>query len=134
MMDRTVAPELYELSRVVPKKFVKPAPKGKFGSFVPHYVIVQWLLATIGPFDWQLVEVLRGDSKGTVKQVDIDLHNVIVGVVYRLTCIIDGRRVSVEEVGEVDAYTKTGDGARLKHCTSDALKRCAMRLGVAIQL
>ena len=117
---------------MVPEKFVQEAPK--FGKYVPHYVIVQWLLATVGPFDWELVEVLRGDSRGTVKQVDIDLHNVIVGVVYRLTVVVDGHRVMVEEVGEVDAYTKTGDGARLKHCTSDALKRCAMRLGIAIQL
>ena len=52
MMDRTVAPELYELSRVIPKHLVKPAPKGKFGSFVPHYVIVQSLLATVGPYEW----------------------------------------------------------------------------------
>ena len=134
MMDRKVAPQLYELSKVVPKKFVKPAPKGKYGQYVSHYVIVQRLLATVGPFDWELVEVLRGDSKGIMKGVDYDLHGVIVGVVYRLTCTIDSRRVPVEEAGEVDAYTKTGDGARLKHATSDALKRCAMRLGVAIQL
>ena len=133
-MDRKVAPELYELSKVVPKHFVKKAPKGKYGQYVPHYVVVQRLLATVGPYDWELVEVLRGDSRGTVKDKDIDLHDVIVGVVYRLTVVVDGHRVSIEEVGEVDAYTKTGDGARLKHATSDALKRCARRLGVAIQL
>ncbi len=134
MKNSDTNPDLYNLSRPVPKKFIKPAPVGKFGTFVPHYVVTQILLANVGPFDWELVQILRGDSTGKIKGREVTVTNVIVGAVYRLTCIIDGSRVQIEEVGELDAYTKSNDGARLKHASSDALKRAAMRLGVAIQL
>ena len=139
MKNSDTNPDLYNLSRPVPKKFIKPAPAGKFGTFVPHYVVTQILLANVGPFDWELVQVLRGDSSGVINRGKknervIDLTDVIVGAVYRLTCYVDGSRVQIEEVGELDAYTKSNDGARLKHASSDALKRAAMRLGVAIQL
>ena len=134
MKNSDTNPDLYNLSRPVPKKFIKPAPVGKFGTFVPHYVVTQILLANVGPFDWELVQILRGDSTGKIKGREVTVTNVIVGAVYRLTCYVDGSRVQIEEVGELDAYTKGNDGARLKHASSDALKRAAMRLGVAIQL
>ena len=37
--------QLYELSRKFPKDWIKKAPKGKFGNYVPHPVITQRLLA-----------------------------------------------------------------------------------------
>ncbi len=139
MKNRDTNPDLYTLSLPVPRKYIKPAPQGKFGSFVPHQVVTQMLLATVGPFDWELVQLLKGDSSGVIKRGKpderlIELEDVIVGAVYRLTCYIDDTRVRIEEVGETDAYLKSNEGARLKHASSDALKRCAMRLGVAIQL
>jgi hypothetical protein len=55
--------------------------------------------------------------------------------VWRLTCTIDGRQVRVEEVGDVgDVHNWPHDGARLKDAASDALKRCAMRLGLGLHL
>ena len=36
--------QLYELSRKFPKEWIKKAPKGKFGNYVPHPVITQRLL------------------------------------------------------------------------------------------
>src|SRR6266700_3436180 len=63
------------------------------------------------------------------------LHNVVVGGVWRLTCEIDGRRVRIAEIGDVgDVHNWPHDGARLKDAASDALKRCAMRLGLGLHL
>jgi hypothetical protein len=41
--------QLYELSRKFPKDWIKKAPKGKFGNYVPHPVITQRLLEVCGP-------------------------------------------------------------------------------------
>ena len=49
--------QLYELSRKFPKDWIKKAPKGKFGNYVPHPVITQRLLEVCGPFDWEVVEL-----------------------------------------------------------------------------
>ena len=47
----------------------------------------------------------------------------------------DGRVTSIQEVGECENPNnwKT-DGARLKACASDGIKRCAMRLGLGLHL
>ena len=59
----------------------------------------------------------------------------MVGGIWRLTCSIDNRQVRVEEVGDVgDVHNWPHDGARLKDAASDALKRCAMRLGLGLHL
>lgn len=127
-------PDLYALSRPIPKRFIKPPAPGKFGDYVPHYVVSQFLLATVGPYDWELVEVLRGSTSGTVKGNQVSYENVIVGSVHRLTVEVDGEKVVIEEIGEVDGYKEPTDGARLKKSSSDALKRAAMRLGVALHM
>lgn len=127
-------PELWELSRHIPRRLIRPPAPGKYGDYVPHYVIAQVLLATVGPFDWTLVEILRGSSTGTVKNERISVDDAVVGAVYRLGVEVDGRPTVIEEVGSVDAYREPNDGERLKKASSDALKRAAMRLGVAIHL
>mgnify|MGYP005717694635 CR=1 FL=1 len=43
--------QLYELSRQFPDEWIKPAPKGKFGNYIPHSVITQRLLEVCGPFN-----------------------------------------------------------------------------------
>ena len=136
--------QLVELVRPIPKRLIEEAPFGKQGSYVPHFVIAQALLATVGPYDWQLVEVLRGPvpehqqmskDKKTVVKVWPALPSAIVGAVFRLTVTVDGQRITVEEAGSCDAAAfEINDGERLKKAASDALKRCAMRLGVAIHL
>lgn len=132
------SPELYALVKPVNPKFIEKPPAGKYGQYVPHFIISQIIVATVGPFDWQLVEMLRGDvpefttKSGTTYP---KLDNAIIGCVYRMTVNIDGETVVIEEIGSADQEAfENNDGERLKKAASDALKRCAMRLGVAIHL
>ena len=50
--------QLYELSRQFPDEWIKPAPKGKFGNYIPHSVITQRLLEVCGPFNWEVVQLI----------------------------------------------------------------------------
>lgn len=53
----------------------------------------------------------------------------------KLTATIDGETYSVTEVGDCEIPGNwPHDGARMKDAMSDAIKRCAMRFGVAIHL
>lgn len=136
------ARDLLELARRFPGGFVE---RKDGNDYVAHHVVNQRLLTIVGPFDFELVEVVRGDVAAVppdpsgrsrrAKAGTPALHNVVVGGVWRLTCSIDGRQVRVEEVGDVgDVHNWPHDGARLKDAASDALKRCAMRLGLGLHL
>lgn len=58
-----------------------------------------------------------------------------MGAVCRLTVVIDDQPVVIEDVGDCEQpHNWPHDGARLKDATSDAIKRCAARLGVGIAL
>ena len=142
LVTTTIDADLVELSRPFPTDFVE---RKDGQDYVAHHVVNQRLLSIVGPFDFELVQVIRGD----VAEVPPDassrsrrgragtpaLHNVVVGGIWRLTCTIDGRQVRVEEVGDVgDVHNWPHDGARLKDAASDALKRCAMRLGLGLHL
>jgi len=111
--------QLYELSRRFPNKFIHQ--KG-FGDYIQHSVIRQRLLTVLGAYSTDVVETIYDDG-------------TITGVVLKLTCVVDGKEVSVTEVGDVENPTnwKT-NGARMKDAMSDAIKRCAMSLGVGLQL
>lgn len=130
--------DLRNLARPFPKRLIEPPPSGKHGNHVPHFVITQAVLAYLGGYSWELVEIIRGPvppftTKDGKSYAGLD--DAIVGVVYRLTAIVDGREVRIEEAGvcEEHAYN-TDNGDRLKKAISDAMKRCGMRLGLAIQL
>jgi hypothetical protein len=134
--------QLRQLARRFPDGFIER----KDGiDYVAHHVVNQRLLSIVGPFDFKLVEVVRGDvaaiapnSEGRsrrARQGTPALHSVVVGGVWRLSCTVDGQRVEVEEVGDVgDVHNWPHDGARLKDAASDALKRCCMRLGLGLHL
>jgi hypothetical protein len=103
------------------------------------------LLGVVGPFSFELVQVIRGDVAGSppdpkgrsrrAKEGTPALHDVIVGGVWRLTVQIDGRVVRIEEAGDVeDPHNWRSDGQRLKQAASDAIKRCAMRTGLGLHL
>ena len=114
--------QLYELSRKFPKEWIKKAPKGKFGNYVPHPVITQRLLEVCGPFDWEVVELIRQEKTGSV-----------VGCFGRLTVEIDEKLVTVTSIVDVE-YDQKNDGSNAKHAESDAFKRCAMKLGLGLHL
>jgi hypothetical protein len=139
--------ELRDLTKLVwpfPAGVVQSNPSGG-GTYVAHPVVEQRLLDVLGPVDTELVEIVRGhipakppDPKaksqrgrdGTLAIVD-----GVVGVVLRMRVTVDGRQVTVEEVGDCeDPANWPHDGARLKDAFSDAYKRCAMRLGVGLHL
>lgn len=143
MNSQSMNPNLYDLSRTFPKHLIEPAPRGKYGDYIPHFVINQALLAYVGPFDWELVEIIRGfvdeqvktDKQGNIEKTYPALPNAIVAVVMRLTVTIDGRPTTITESGECDAGAfETSDGKRLKKAMSDALKRCAMRVGLGLHM
>jgi hypothetical protein len=144
-MTRAEAEVLAKLARQFPQKFIHGNPSGG-GSYVAHPVIRQRLLATFGLYDFELVQILRGTVAGKAPNPQgksdraragtPDLEGVVVGAVCRLTVPrADGRMVSVEDVGNCEApHNWPHDGARLKDAMSDALKRCAMNIGVALHL
>lgn len=109
------------LAKPVPGKFVSqvPAGGGRKADYVSHAVITEILLAIVGPFGWTVEPLYEGAS--------------IVGALGTLSCEIDGRAVTVTEVGDTTGQEADG-GSRLKNAASDALKRCAMRLGLGLHL
>lgn len=109
------------LAKPVPGKFVSqvPAGGGRKADYVSHAVVTEILLAVVGPFDWQVEPLYEGAS--------------IVGALGTLKANIDGRDVTVTEVGDTTGQESDG-GSRLKNAASDALKRCAMRLGLGLHL
>lgn len=136
--------DLARLAKPFPARFIKANPSGG-GSYVKHSVITEKLLAVVGPFDFELVQIIRGHVEGITPNPDgksnraktgaPTLDDAIVGVVARLTVTVDGRYTHIEEAGDCeDPHNWPHDGARLKDAMSDALKRCAMRLGVTLHL
>ena len=113
--------QLYELARPFPTSLIKQKP-GKFSAdYVEHSVITQRLLEVLGPHDFAIDKVIS-NADGTV-----------VGCTAILSVQIDGRFVSVTEVGDVERPSDN-NASNLKNAASDALKRCAMRMGVGLHL
>ena len=114
--------QLYELSRPFPPALVKSKP-GKFAAaYVEHSVISQRLLEVIGPHSFE------------VKQPITNADGVVTGCLAALSVTIDGMPVVIVEVGDVEHPDPKNNGSNLKNASSDALKRCAMRLGVGLHL
>lgn len=136
--------QLARLAKPFANHLVHTNPSGG-GSYVSHSAVTEKLLAVLGPYSWECVQVIRGDVAGQApnprgssdraKAGTPDLHDVVVGYIGRLTVIVDGRTVSIEEVGDCEqVHNWRNDGARLKDAMSDSLKRCAMRLGVGLSM
>lgn len=113
--------QLSELARQFPATLVKQKP-GKFAAaYVEHSVISQRLLEVVGPHSFE------------VKQPITNPDGVVTGCLAALSVVIDGMPVVVVEVGDVE-HPGTNNASNLKNAASDALKRCAMRLGVGLHL
>lgn len=110
------------LAKPVPAAFVSqvPAGGGRKADYVSHAVITEILLAVVGPFTWEVREVR-------------DKTGAITGAFGTLRCEVDGRWVSITEVGDTTGQ-ETSEGGALKNAASDALKRAAMRLGLGLSL
>lgn len=122
--------QLAALARPFPASLVQKNPTG-YGSYVKHSAYVEKLLLQIGPFDFKIVEIIRGDTKGGSPP----LVNVVVGCLAELTVEIDGRTTTIVEVGDCEMPSNwPHDGARMKDAASDALKRCAARIGCGLHL
>jgi len=112
-----------KLTKNFPKDVVKQAPKGKFGSYVPHHLYTQ-----------RLVDVVGGQYNFLNKEIIRDKDNAVVGAVCRLE--IEGLGV-VEEVGDVDTHAisrNITESEVLKLAVSDGIKRCCMRFGIGLEL
>jgi hypothetical protein len=115
--------QLARLARPFPAKYVKAPASGKYGSYVPHDVVTQALLAIVGPFDLEVGQIFYGED-GKVE-----------GCLVTLSAMVDGARVHVTEIGDCEQPSnwKT-QGARMKDAISDGVKRCSMRLGLGLHL
>jgi len=115
--------QLAKLVEPFDERLIKTKGGSFAASYVAHSEVEQKLLATIGPHDFAVTEVLRG-SDGKIE-----------GCLARMAAVIDGEPVEIVEVGDCERPDnwKT-EGARLKDAASDAYKRCAMRLGVGLHL
>src|SRR5210317_74376 len=112
-----------KLTKNFPKDVVRQAPKGKFGSYVPHHLYTQ-----------RLVDVVGGQYNFLIKEIIRDKDNAVVGAVCRLE--IEGLGV-VEEVGDVDTHAisrNITESEVLKLAVSDGIKRCCMRFGIGLEL
>ena len=114
--------DLLKLSKPYNPRFIEKKGGSFSADYVSHSTVNEFLLGILGPFDWQLVQVLH------------EPDGAISGVVYRLSVEIDGRMVHVEEVGSIQQGGNKNNGDRMKDAASDSLKRCAMRLGLGLHL
>lgn len=114
--------DLYELARPFPDSYVKQKPGGKFqADYVDHGTVTSRLLEVLGPFDWEITSPIT------------NADGVIVGCIATLHAEVDGRPVHISEVGDCE-NPGPNSATNLKTAASDALKRCAMRLGVGLHL
>lgn len=129
--------QLSRLAQPFPDAFVQRKPGTGGGDYVTHSTVTQRLLMAVGPYTYEIVELIRGDFERPAKdgKQPGPLVNVVSGALCRLTVTIDDREVSITEVGDCEnpGNWKT-DGQRAKDAASDAFKRCAMRLGLGLHL
>jgi hypothetical protein len=136
--------QLARLAKEFPRAVIHTNPSGG-GQYVKHSVVAEKLLAVLGVYSWEKVEVVRGyvaaippNPQGSSKRAREGrpaLENAVVGYIGRLTCRVDGQVVSVEGTGDCeDPHNWPHDGARLKDADSDAFKRAAKHVAVGLHL
>ena len=126
--------QLRKLATPILPAYVGKNEKGMDAS--DHTVITQMLHLFVPGWSFEIADVLRSEV-ATKKTQNGEWPGgfFVTGCVGRLTVDLDGARVVIEEAGGVELSSmKDGDGERLKHAASDALKRCAMRLGLGLSI
>ena len=112
---------LRDLVKRIPASYVKTKPGGFAADYVSHADIQQILLAKLGPCSQE------------VKELIYNAEHQLQGCILRVTYEIDGQTVVIEEAGDVER-PGANNGANAKNAVSDAVKRCAMRVGVGLHL
>lgn len=112
---------LRDLVKRIPQAYVKTKPGGFQADYVSHADIQQILLAKIGPCTQE------------VKELIYNADHQLQGCILRMTYEIDGQTVVIEEAGDVER-PGANNGSNAKNAVSDAVKRCAMRIGVGLHL
>ena len=113
---------LQDLAKRIPPAYIHQKPGASYkAEYVGHGDVTQILLSKHGPFSQRVIEVIR------------NAEGVVHGCVLECTFVIDGKEVVIQEAGEVERPGKN-EGLNLKNSVSDGLKRCAMRVGVALEL
>jgi hypothetical protein len=115
--------QLQDLSKRLPEKWIQQKPGVGFAAkYASHGDIQQALLAKVGP-----------TSQRIVKEIYNSEGNVLEGVILEMVFHIDLEPVVIQEIGESER--DTGNNAlNLKNSVSDAVKRCAMRVGLGLEL
>ena len=126
--------QLEQLAKRIPDAYIGRSGKGMDAA--DHTVIRQLLLLYLGPYSWEVEESVYTDLPELVtKNNTYPGGRMVTGCYARLTATIDGVQVTVREPGGVEnAQMIDGDGERLKHAASDALKRCAMSEGLGLHI
>lgn len=132
--------QLRELAEPFKGPLVKAPPAGKFGSYVSHSTVNERALSVVGPFSFDIIEVVRGWTdevyvkKGKPDERYYPSREAIIGCLARLTVEVDGKTITITEAGDVEGAASQSDGANLKEASSDAFKRCWMRTGLGLHL
>lgn len=113
--------QLTDLVKRIPDSYVKTKPGGFQADYVSHADIQQILLAKLGPCSQEVTRIIT------------NAEGVVQGCVLRVAYQIDGEMYVIEEAGDVER-PGSNNGANLKNAVSDAVKRCAMRVGVGLHL
>lgn len=117
-----------QLSVPFDKRFINRVDKGSHTEdYVNHAVVTNRLNMVLGVDGWSF----HIRDIGTFTDKDGGLH--VAHILAEITVYGEGASISTrEEIGVPGRVSKYHD--EIKAATSDALKRCAMRFGVAIQL
>ena len=119
----TEHPDLTKLAKPFPASMVQEKPGSFKAKYVAHARVVEKLLWVVGPYNYEITQLIKSPD------------GIVEGCIGQLTVEIDGRVSVISEVGDVEENASAkNNGARAKEAASDAFKRCAMRLGVGLDL
>ena len=114
--------QLQSLAKRIPKSYIKTKPGGFAADYCSHADVQQMLIAKLGvPPSQEVTQIIRS-ADGQAQ-----------GVVLRMVFNIDGQTVVIDEVGECERPSQN-EGLNVKNAVSDAVKRCAMRIGLGLEL
>ena len=117
-----MTPQLQRLAKRIPKSYIKTKPGGFAADYCSHADVQQMLIAKLGvPPSQEVTQIIRS-ADGRAQ-----------GVVLRMVFNIDGQTVVIDEVGECERPGQN-EGLNVKNAVSDAVKRCAMRIGLGLEL